>query len=76
MNTHDQAEHARLANTPWRGDGAMRVKARRMDNVAANQAAFKRMSLLERETGMSHEQYEAFHAEQRQRVLARYGIAS
>ena len=68
-----QAEYARQANTPWR---TAAVKARRLDNVAANQRALKNMSLLERETGMSHEQYEAFHASQRERVFARYGVKS
>lgn len=60
------------ADTPWRG---MTVKvAPPSANATAQRKAFKKLSILERECGITLEQYEALHAEQRARVFARYGL--
>lgn len=61
--------------TPWRGRSIISsVRQTFGENAKANRTALSRMSLLERETGMGEEQHLAFHAEQRARVRARYGI--
>lgn len=43
-------------------------------NGELNVKAYLSMTLLEREIGMTADQYQAFHALQRQRVFERYGV--
>lgn len=45
-------------------------------NARANQKAWARMSELERSLGITAEEYERMHAEQKARVLKRYGLAT
>ena len=45
-------------------------------NADRNRAALRAMSQLEREIGMTADEFAAFHREQRERVLSRYGIAA
>jgi len=45
-------------------------------NARANQKAYARMSMLERDLGMTAVEWKQFHAEQRTRVLKRYGLTS
>jgi hypothetical protein len=43
-------------------------------NARLNSAAWNEKSLLEKRIDMTDEEYEQFHAEQRARVRARYGL--
>lgn len=46
------------------------------NNARANQKAWARMTELERSLGITDAEYQRMHAEQRARVLKRYGLAS
>ena len=46
------------------------------NNARANQKAWARMSILERDLGKTAAELEQMHAEQRARVRARYGLTA
>lgn len=76
-----QADNARKAQSPWRGQAIKRgtprgkpgVSAGYTDNAQRNRQAVKKLSLSELVTGRSDSWWTAFHRAQRESVRARFG---
>lgn len=80
-NPLSQADKARRADSPWRGQAIKRgtprgkpgVSAGYTDNAQRNRQAVKKLSLSELQTGRSDADWTAWHEANRASVRARFG---
>lgn len=65
-----------MTGTGSRALRAIPVKSAGGANATHQRRAFQRMSILQRECGITEAEYREFHAAQRERVLERFGAAA
>ena len=78
----EAADRARKAETPWRGWSPKGTPGQRKPpvrgthgtNATLQRRAMNQMSVLELEVGITEAEHDAWHAEQRAIVFAKYGV--